>query len=227
MPVFEDLLPAPHNGIVLDLLFYLATWHAFAKMRLHTTTTLDDFQATTSALGRALRQFATKTCKAFVTRDLPQEEAARGRRQAARAARASDSGNQAQPTTTSSGPKVRQFNLSTYRLHALGDYPNTIREFGTTDNYTTQVVRRNYPFSFFCPDLIVQQGELEHRRVKRFYGRTNKMNFVGQITKHQRHERLMHKISQRLAAVELVDPAQPATANAQSRADGAEEDVIH
>jgi hypothetical protein len=31
MLVFEDLLPAPHNAIVLDLLFYLATWHAFAS----------------------------------------------------------------------------------------------------------------------------------------------------------------------------------------------------
>ena len=144
MPVFEDLLPAPHNAIVLDLLFYLATWHAFAKMRLHTAASVVDFKGATAALGRAIRQFASKTCKAWVTKDLPQEEAARGRRQAARAARASESGNQAQPTT-SSGPKVRKFNLSTYKLHALGDYPNTILEFGTTDKYTTQVVC-NDPF---------------------------------------------------------------------------------
>jgi hypothetical protein len=140
MPVFEGLLPAPHDAIVLDLLFYLATWHAFAKMRLHTSTTLADFKAATTALGRALRSFASKTCKAFVTQDLPQEEAARGRRQAARAARAGPaSSGAAQPTTA--GPKKREFNLSTYKLHALGDYVNTIQEFGTTDNYSTQVVR--------------------------------------------------------------------------------------
>ena len=28
-----------------------------------------------------------------------------------------------------------------YKLHALGDYPQTIRERGTTDNYTSQWVR--------------------------------------------------------------------------------------
>jgi len=31
-------------------------------------------------------------------------------------------------------------NLQTYKYHALGDYPNMIRRFGTTDNYTTQTV---------------------------------------------------------------------------------------
>ena len=142
IPVFEDLLPAPHHAIVLDLLFYLATWHAFAKMRLHTSSTLADFKAATSALGHALRSFANKTCKAFATRDLPQEEAARGRRQAARAARAGPASS-GQPTAT--GLKKREFNLSTYKLHALGDYVNTIQEFRTTDNYSTQVVR---PYQF-------------------------------------------------------------------------------
>ena len=36
--------------------------------------------------------------------------------------------------------KTKTFNLTTYKLHALGDYPNTIRQYGTTDNYTTQTV---------------------------------------------------------------------------------------
>jgi hypothetical protein len=45
----------------------------------------------------------------------------------------------------------------------------------------------------------VAKGELEHRRVKRFYGRTNKQRFVGQIAKHQRRERLLQRIKQRLA----------------------------
>lgn len=140
MPVFEGLLPAPHDAIVLDLLFYLATWHAFAKMRLHTSTTLADFKAATTALGHALRRFASKTCNAFVTQDLPQEEAARGRRKAVRAARAGPASSEAAPPTRAA-TKKREFNLSTYKLHALGDYVNTIQEFGTTDNYSTQVVR--------------------------------------------------------------------------------------
>jgi hypothetical protein len=32
------------------------------------------------------------------------------------------------------------FNLETYKTHALGHYPSTIRRFGTTDSYSTQTV---------------------------------------------------------------------------------------
>lgn len=35
----------------------------------------------------------------------------------------------------------KQFNLNTYKFHALGDYVSMIRTFGTTDSFTTQVVR--------------------------------------------------------------------------------------
>lgn len=40
--------------------------------------------------------------------------------------------------STARRPKV--LNLSTYKVHALGDYVNTIRTFGTTDSYSTQTV---------------------------------------------------------------------------------------
>jgi hypothetical protein len=36
--------------------------------------------------------------------------------------------------------KVQILNLFTYKLHALGDYVRTIRAFGTTDSYSTQIV---------------------------------------------------------------------------------------
>ncbi|KIK32452.1 hypothetical protein CY34DRAFT_45100, partial [Suillus luteus UH-Slu-Lm8-n1] len=36
IPVFEGLLPKEHNGIVLDMLFDLAAWHGYAKLRMHT-----------------------------------------------------------------------------------------------------------------------------------------------------------------------------------------------
>ena len=43
------------------------------------------------------------------------------------------------------------------------------------------------------------QGELEHRRVKRFYARTNKNKaFTQQITRQQRRERIIRKIRERL-----------------------------
>jgi len=130
-------LPSPHNEIILDLLFTLATWHAYAKLRLHTSTTLAMLEKATKMLGSILRRFSQTTCKEYKTTELPQEEAARGRRQAAKAAREGSSSTGNPPAT---GFKQRRFNLSTYKLHALGDYANTIQEYGTTDNYTTQVV---------------------------------------------------------------------------------------
>jgi hypothetical protein len=41
IPIFEDLLPQEHNVIVMDLLFELATWHALAKLQIHTNKTID------------------------------------------------------------------------------------------------------------------------------------------------------------------------------------------
>ena len=41
--------------------------------------------------------------------------------------------------------------------------------------------------------LLIEKGELEHRRVKRFYKRTNKVRFERQIAKHERIERHYRK----------------------------------
>jgi hypothetical protein len=115
------------------MLFDLATWHAFAKLRLHTEYTLDSFDAATTYLGRAVRKFQLTTCDYYRTTELPQEHAARGRRTAALAA-------QQGRGASGSGPKIKKLNLLIYKFHALGDYPNTIRRFGTTDSYSTQTV---------------------------------------------------------------------------------------
>jgi hypothetical protein len=40
MPCFEGLFPPTAENVILDLLFMLATWHALAKLRMHTTSTL-------------------------------------------------------------------------------------------------------------------------------------------------------------------------------------------
>lgn len=34
-------------------------------------------------------------------------------------------------------------NLNTYKVHALGDYVETIRRYGTCDSYTTETVGGN------------------------------------------------------------------------------------
>ncbi len=144
IPVFEGLLPAPHHRIILDLLYELATWHALAKLRLHTETTLKALGVSTTRLGNALREFKKVTCDAYITKELPSEEAARGRREAALRANSQASGGSTRPSA--GGKREKKFNLSTYKLHALGDYVNAIRMFGTTDGYTSQVVSHTLPW---------------------------------------------------------------------------------
>jgi hypothetical protein len=65
----------------MTLLYRLCEWHALAKLRMHTDSTLSLMDAVTTALGRELRTFRDVTCAAFVTTELPKEAAARGRRQ--------------------------------------------------------------------------------------------------------------------------------------------------
>lgn len=133
-------MPTPHDRLVTDLLFELATWHALAKLRLHTETTLKALETSTKRLGDALRMFKKVTCAAYITKELPSEEAARGRRQAALRNRQTPSATRRKADSTRAGKREKEFNLSTYKLHALGDYATAIRKFGTTDGYTTQIV---------------------------------------------------------------------------------------
>ena len=81
MPVFDGLLPEPHNKKVQQLLFVLAHWHSLAKLRIHTDQTLDIMDSVTSDLGRKLRTFKQNTCAAFETRELRRESDARIRKQ--------------------------------------------------------------------------------------------------------------------------------------------------
>jgi hypothetical protein len=130
----------------MTLLYRLAEWHSFSKLRMHVETTLTEMDSTTTTLGTLLRQFQSLTCQAFTTRELPKETAARGRRQArAQAKKASQPASgilppTAKATTAAMKSKTKKLNLSTYKIHALGDYVTTIRLFGTTDSYSTQTV---------------------------------------------------------------------------------------
>lgn len=117
------------------MLFDLATWHAYAKLRLHTEDTLAFFDSATVVLGETVRKFSRTVCSHYHTTELPHEHAAHGRRMAAIAAKQPQN---AQGRTV--GVKVKLLNLQTYKYHALGDYPNTIWCMGTTDSYSTQPV---------------------------------------------------------------------------------------
>ncbi|KIM66090.1 hypothetical protein SCLCIDRAFT_22307 [Scleroderma citrinum Foug A] len=98
--------------------------------------------------------------------ELPNEAAQRQRREAA----GLQSGQRMKPLHL--GPRHKMFNINTYKFHVLGDYAGTIKMFGTTDSYTTQIM----------------SGELAHQIIKRFYGQSNKKNVVNQFaTQEQRH----------------------------------------
>jgi hypothetical protein len=123
--------------MVQSLLYQFAEWHALAKLRLHSASTVNFLEETFKKLSQKLRKFRVFTCAAFNAVKLPKEKAARQRR-AAQRSEANDSLPQ------SDGPRTKKFNLGTYKFHAMGDYVRTIKLFGTTDSFTTQIVRSVY-----------------------------------------------------------------------------------
>ncbi|THG95202.1 hypothetical protein EW026_g6403 [Hermanssonia centrifuga] len=125
LPCIEGLLPSPLEKIVLDLLWDLAVWHALAKLRLHTDTSLSILDQATTNVGTSVRRFA-RACANIDTRELPREEAARGRREVAKG-------------KVVAGKKQKKLNLQTFKWHDMGHVVSMIRKCGTTDGYSTQV----------------------------------------------------------------------------------------
>lgn len=119
-----------------SLLYRFAQWHALAKLRIHSDSTLIFLEETFTKLSRMLRKFRTHTCAAFNAMELPKEKVARQRKLTRRA------GTQ-NIAPESTGVRTKQFNLNTYKFHAMGDYVKTIRFFGTTDSFSTQIVCAN------------------------------------------------------------------------------------
>ena len=87
------------------------------------------------ALCHALRHFATVICPRYSTKELPREVNARTTRQRAQAKRGARASQNAGKTL-----KVKKFNMTTYKMHCIPDYPDAIRKNGTTDSYSTQTV---------------------------------------------------------------------------------------
>ncbi|KAI6122721.1 hypothetical protein EDD16DRAFT_1691796 [Pisolithus croceorrhizus] len=104
------------------------------------------------------------TCASFQTTELPSETTARQRREAKFESQKGES----MSTSHSGMCKLKTFNLSTYKIHALGNYVDTIHMFGTTDSYLTQI------------------GELAHQQLKKFYQSTNKHDPMSQLAKQER-----------------------------------------
>lgn len=140
IPAFDGLLPEPHNTSVLALLNTCASWHTMAKLRMHTDETLKLLDDMTVRLGKQLRHFESHTCVAFKTQELKREAERRQRRQLRNLA-----GNgEAATSMPQAARRPKTFNLQTYKLHALGDYSASIRNFGTTDSYSTEPVGEHF-----------------------------------------------------------------------------------
>ena len=151
IPCFEGLLPAPHNDTVLQLLYLASYWHSLAKLRVHSETTLKVLDHITVLFARALRHFKEVTCPCFSTVETDREYKARRREAEQKNLKSHQDTNPIVTTTVESteggagstgisGKRPKTFNLLTSKLHALGDYVETIKMFGTTDSYSTQIV---------------------------------------------------------------------------------------
>ena len=96
--------------MLLRLLYKTAEWHALTKLRLHTNTTLNLFEAATKEFSHLMRQFCDKTSNEFNTVELP---------------RGADAYKGGSPK------KKKTLNLNTYKFHALANYITTIQLFST------------------------------------------------------------------------------------------------
>ena len=63
------------------MLYRTAEWHALAKLRIHTDSSLTLLEKLTAEFGQLLRKFRDVTCSTFSTVELPRETAARNRRE--------------------------------------------------------------------------------------------------------------------------------------------------
>jgi hypothetical protein len=155
IPVFDGLLPEPHNSAVLRLLFVCAHWHGLAKLRMHTDQTLDIMDDVTTEIGAKFRAFSNKTCSAFDTQELPRESAARKRRRLKKAKGDQASAAPELPTELD-GPLAKKFSLQTYKYHALGDHAKTIRRYGTSDSTSTEPVSNLCYVKMICANLVIK-----------------------------------------------------------------------
>ncbi|KAJ2987670.1 hypothetical protein NUW54_g9360 [Trametes sanguinea] len=146
IPVIDRLLPSPHNNVILDLVFDTATTHALHKLRLHVDSTIGATRAFFTIFTNSLRQFKRVTCSAYQTTELPKETQARLRRQVRTTVQNSGAvgGSETSVQTPMSAAKItprrKEFNINTYKVHSLGDYPPCIVHVGTMDSHTTQTV---------------------------------------------------------------------------------------
>ncbi|KAK0207344.1 hypothetical protein IW262DRAFT_1469585 [Armillaria fumosa] len=196
MPCFEGLFPPKLDRLVLDLLFLFACWHANAKLWMYTESLLQVFECLTWLFASFMRKFKQEVDE-IDTHEIPKEHEARAWHDIANMKK---KGNGSSKGKVSTVKLQKRFNLSTYKNHAMGDYPEMIRAFGTTDSYSTQV------------------GELEHRRVKCFYRWTNKnKTFAKQISLHVQCQECLQEMQQKIDLNDKKHQSRPMPAKDHSK----------
>lgn len=119
----------------------------------------------TTKLGTTLRNFAKLTATLGVRETT--KEYTRRKRQAESSKATSMARQLKNPSATrgktagatkdsaSDGRRLCFLNLNTYKMHAFGDYPSSIEEFGTTDSFSTQIVR--FVFNYGCVEVLTNR----------------------------------------------------------------------
>ena len=182
--MFDGLLTGDNHTSVMRLLFICAHWHGIAKLRMHSDLTLELLDNLTVEIGDSLREFSNFVCPFYKTRELPREQEARHRRAAKQPRNdglppQGDNPNNAENAPTSrkkkdeTGPRIKRYNMNTYKHHSLGDYANEIRERGTTDSYSTETVSLYVIFKTTSGIVMYDS----------FPGRTGTSNSQGEVSK--------------------------------------------
>jgi hypothetical protein len=92
-------------------------------------------------MGKQLRKFESITCTSFWTYELEREVQARTGTTGSKVSNTRKViSNRLDISCAILQKKAKGLSLSTYKYHALGDYVQSIRMFGTTDSYSTQTV---------------------------------------------------------------------------------------
>ncbi|RDB18149.1 hypothetical protein Hypma_000656 [Hypsizygus marmoreus] len=85
------------------------------------------------------------------------------------------------PSAKPARRKKKKFSLNTYKNHAFGDYVETIRRYGTTESFSTEL------------------GELEHRNPKGKYKRTSRKAFTRQLAQIERRQARIRRMRQSIS----------------------------
>ena len=71
--MFKGLLEEPFNTQVMKLLYHAVDWHTFAKMCIHTETTIKCLEEITMELGKLMLKFEASMDTQYTTIELPCE----------------------------------------------------------------------------------------------------------------------------------------------------------